>query len=174
VGGAGTDWSTVGAPRAASGSRTWSALPGRTYLVTVTAYDKALNASLPAVYKFTVPFDDTNFRLQGWTKAADSHAYFGTWSKSGSPTASATKAITGSSYSVQYTACATCGNLGFYVNGKLVKTVDTYSSTTQYHVTTLAFNGATASRSVSIRPLGTKSAKSKGTVIEFDGLLALP
>jgi hypothetical protein len=174
VGGPGTDWSVSGSNNVAAGSHTWKAVPGRTYLVTVTAYDMALNVSLPVVYKFTVPYDDTNFVLKGWTKVTDAHAYFGTWSKSNSPAASATKSVTGSSISVQYTSCAACGKLGVYVNGALAKTVDTYSATTKYHVTTVAFSGPSGVRKVSIRPLGTKSGQSKGASVQFDGLIALP
>jgi hypothetical protein len=174
LGGPGTDWSVSGKANVAAGSHTWNAVPGRTYLVTVTAYDKALNVSMPVVYKFTVPFDDTNFVLKGWTKVADAHAYFGTWSKSSSPAASATKTITGSALSVQYTACPACGRLGVYVNGALAKTVDTYSATAKYHASTVVFTGSRAARKVSVRPLGTKSAKSKGASVQFDGLIALP
>jgi hypothetical protein len=168
------DWSLSTPDHVASGTKTWSGVPGRTYVITVTAYDNARNASVPAVYKISVPFDDTNFTLKNWAKSQNANAYFGTWSQSASPYASATKVISARSYSVQYTACSTCGRLGVFVNGALVKSIDTYAATTKYHVTTLAFSGGAATRAISIRPLGTKSGSSHGFVVKFDGLLALP
>jgi hypothetical protein len=58
------------------------------------------------------------------------------------------------------------------LNGHLVKSIDTYSAATKTGVAILAFKGASAVRTVVVRPLGVHSAKAKGSFVQLDGLIA--
>lgn len=167
------DWTRPASQAGFTGVTTKTGVPGRTYNITMTAYDKAMNATVRQA-SITIPFDDANFALKGWTKTWSTTAYFMSFSKASSPSAQANKAITARSYAVQYTSCPSCGKLGVYVNGKLAKVVDTYSATTKSHVTVTVFKGSSASRNISVRPMGVKSAKSNGLSVQFDGFVATP
>jgi len=147
---------------------------GVTYTITGYALDLAGNRSAPQTKTITVPWDDKAFTLKGWTRSNSSAAYAGSYANSSSRSASATKAIAARSYTVYMVTCPTCGKAGVYLNGKLIKTLDTYSAKTVYRVAYNVYSGASQLRTLLIKPYGTKSSKSKGTAVRFDGVLATP
>jgi len=157
-----------------AGRTTFAVLPGATYSITVRTSDRAGNESSPITTTVTTPLDDRVFSLRGWTLRPNSHAYLGSWSSSSSPAASATKVVRASTYAVQVATCPVCGRLGAYINGRLVKAIDTYSAGNRYNVSVVVYRGTSAARTVTIRPLGSHSAKSKGNTVQFDALLATP
>jgi hypothetical protein len=148
----------------------FTGLAGHVYTLTVTATDRAGNVSPVATAMLK---DDSNFSFSsGWHRAYTSAAYGGSeaWTGTAGRTASAT--TTGKAYTVYLTTCAACGKIGVYTTaGKLLRTIDTYSSTTRYRIPVLfASNTTGASRTYVFKALGTKNAASKGIGIIVDGL----
>jgi hypothetical protein len=167
------DWQSPANSRPPVGTVTKAGLPGRSYTVTMTAFDQAQNTTVKKAV-LTLPYDDLNFSMHGWSKTPSASAYLGSYSRSSSPYAAATKSIKAKTYAVQYTSCSQCGLMGVYANGKLLKTINTYSTATKYHVTITVLKGSLAARTITVRPLGLKAPQSKGWLVQFDGFLATP
>jgi hypothetical protein len=108
---------------------------GYTYCFSVRAHDAVGNISGWTIDRCTaVPLDDRALSASsGWTRATGSAYYASTVTV----TASAGRTLTRSSVQARRlalvaTTCSTCGSLGVYWNGHLVKTLSLVSSTTRY------------------------------------------
>ena len=146
---------------------------GYTYRVTVSAIDKAGNVSAPATAKMSVPLDDKAFTLSAWKRASDNTSFGGSYVLASSTKAKASRSVSGRSYAALFTTCSTCGTANIYVGRTLVKTVNLYSARTHARVAfVVAAYGSTGSRAITVRPTGKKSAKSKGTQVRFDAVVA--
>lgn len=151
----------------------FSGKQGLTYVVSVTAFDKARNVSRVSTAKAAVPIDDRGFVLRSWKRTRASASYLGSYSLASSSKASAVRIASGRAYSLQFTTCPTCGRVKVYVGRTLVRTLDLYSARTHYRTTfALATYPTVASRVITVRPAGTKSRASHGVQVRFDALVA--
>jgi hypothetical protein len=104
---------------------------GWTYCVSAQAWDLAGNTSSWAPYRCTAtPVDDRSLtRSSGWTRSSSSAFYGGSavWSSKKGATLTRTGIQTRRLYLLA-TRCPTCGTVGVYWNGRLVKQVSLRSS----------------------------------------------
>jgi hypothetical protein len=158
---------------AGSGSVTLKGRLGSSYQLVVTARDKAGNRTA-ANKTLPVPYDDKSFKLStGWSRVRSHAAFGGTLVKSAKTGATARVKAYGSSFSLLTTTCATCGIVQVFVDGKHVRDISLYSkrSKSQVAVRMASYQQAKA-RTIVLKIRGKKASKSKGVVINLDGLVA--
>jgi hypothetical protein len=69
------------------------------------------------------------------------------------------------------TTCPTCGKLAVYIDGKKVRTVDTYSGRTRYRVAVTLFTARKdVPRHVVLKVLGGHSSRSRGNDVFLDAM----
>jgi hypothetical protein len=163
----------VNAVRVSSPAYVFPAAPGYGYVATVQSVDRAGNAIASSSAK-TTTVDDSVFAYSGsWSKATSTGDFRGSSHYSGSTGRSAGRTATGRSYYLIVRTCASCGRATVTVGG-LTRTIDLYSSTTRQRVSLLVYaSSASATRSVVVKPLGTRNSRSHGTAVFVDGLTVL-
>lgn len=111
---------------------------GRTYCFSVRARDNFGNTSTYSPEKCTTaPLDDRSLAASpgDWTRASSPNAYEGTVTRTRTYGATLTlRGARAAHVAVLVTTCATCGRVGVYLNGNLLKTVSTYSAVTRHRV----------------------------------------
>jgi kumamolisin len=147
---------------------------GSSYQLVVSARDKAGNLAT-SKRVLGVSYDDQSFRFSGGWSRATSHAAFGgrlvTSTRAG---AAARAKAYGSTFSLLTTTCASCGIAEVFVDGRHVRDVSLYSrSYRPQSLVRLASFGSARLRSVVLVVKGAKAARSKGVVVNVDGLLAV-
>ena len=129
-----------------------AATPGRTYCFGVRASGAD---AWSADHCTTAPLDDRSLTAgAGWTRGTSGAYYGGTFSLS--RTAGATLTRTGVQarrLAVVATRCPTCGTVGVYVNGALVRKVSLAASTTAYRQVVAVDLGSLRSGTVTLRAL---------------------
>jgi hypothetical protein len=148
---------------------------GATYLLDVRSRDRALNSSLTTSIRVTVPIDDRVFGFShntGWHRTTDTRAYAGTWATSGVRGATASVAPVARKYTLWVTLSPSGGKAAVYVNGRLVKTIDTYAPSLRPRVPVTVYASTTpARRTVSVRVLGQRNSHSRGTNVTVDAIV---
>lgn len=149
-----------------------SGVAGRTYKVTVTAYDKAGN-SRTASQQLDVPLDDTYLSSNGSWKRVSSTSHFGSAAMvSSTKSSSLSGRVTYRTLSVMVATGRNNGRIDVWVDNKLVKTIDTYSPSTTYRkVIAVQSLTSTGAHNVAIKVRGDRSLSSKGITAVIDGLL---
>lgn len=151
-----------------SGARVTGAA-GKAFTLTVSAVDFAGNVRTTTAHLL----DDRNFSFaRFWSRAHLRSAYGGSQASTSRKGAHAHFSAAGKAYILYVGKCADCGKLGVYSkSGHLLKVVDTYAGRTRYRVAvTILISSRYASRTLVVRALGTKNARSKGVRVIVDGL----
>ncbi|MCX7832475.1 MAG: hypothetical protein N2440_06215 [Actinobacteria bacterium] len=160
---------------------TFSGSQGLTYYFRVRAKDKAGNISpWSAVKSTSIPYDDTNslFTLSsGWKKASGPYRFLGSSSyttlkgkyfklKQG------IKLYSVKEVAIIVTKSPYGGKANVYLNGKLIKTIDTYASKNTYRVPIIIKTYTTPTTIYDLRVVttGTKNTYSKGYFVDIDGV----
>ncbi|MCX7832051.1 MAG: N-acetylmuramoyl-L-alanine amidase [Actinobacteria bacterium] len=160
---------------------TFSGSQGLTYYFRVRAKDKAGNISPWSTVKSTsIPYDDTNslFTLSsGWKKASGPYRFLGSSSyttlkgkyfklKQG------LKLYSVKEVAIIVTKSPYGGKANVYLNGKLIKTIDTYASKNTYRVPLIIKTYTTPTTIYDLRVVttGTKNTYSKGYFVDIDGV----
>ena len=141
---------------------------GYTYCVSGRARDKAGNVSAWSAPRCTaVALDDRSLSASaGWSRTTSSAFYAGTATITSRSSVSLTRtAVQARRIALVATRCATCGTVGVYWNGVLVKKVSLYASSTQRR----ALIGVTSFTGVRSGTLTIRSLTS-GKGIQIDGL----
>jgi hypothetical protein len=137
-GGAWTPWvsGVAGTSRyfgsaATTGVAATTSTPGNTYAFRVSAADGWGNLT-PTVISTgaVVPFDQTKAVFSGGTNYAVSAAWLGGYRQLKVKGNYAAVYLVGNQVSIIGTKCSACGAFDLYDNGKLIRTVDTYRSST--------------------------------------------
>ena len=141
---------------------------GKKYTLDVTATDRAGNTQTAAA----TLIDDAAISLTGeWGINRSTADFAGTAAGGSSRHESVSLRLTGSTYYAFVTTCSTCGKFAVYVDGKKVKTIDTYSGKTHHRVAKTLFSSRKdTDRHVVIKVLGRHSGKSHGNLILFDAI----
>lgn len=107
---------------------------GTTYVFSVQVAEPFGNWSFPSTAKYvSVPFDDRHREIvysAGWSSTGAPGDWLGTSHTTTKAGSTATLRTYQSGYGVVLTACATCGKLRVYFDGKLATTIDTYNPRT--------------------------------------------
>jgi kumamolisin len=146
---------------------------GSIYQLVVVATDKAGNAST-AKKALSVAYDDKSFKLStGWSRVRSHAAFGGTLVKSAKTGATARVKAYGSSFAFLTTTCSTCGIVGVFVDGKHLRDISLFSKATKAQVVVnLASYHQAKAHTIVLVVRGAKAQKSKGKVVNVDGLLA--
>jgi hypothetical protein len=141
---------------------------GKTYTLSVTATDRAGNVGTTAA----TLLDDTALDLSGrWSTSRASGAFDGAAAESSLSGARASTHVTGRAYTLYVTTCSSCGRLAVYVDGRKVKTVNTFSAKTHRRSPVQVFTSHRMDRRhVVVKVLGSHSHKSDGDQVLVDAL----
>ena len=135
------------------------ATPGGTYCLAVRSRDRAGNLSAWSPERCTaVPLDDRSLVASaGWTRSTGTGYYLGTATGTAAKGATLTRTgVQARRISLVATRCITCGSVGIYWNGTLVKTISLKAtSTLNRQVLTVADFGSTRNGTLTIRTLTT-------------------
>lgn len=139
---------------------------GKKYTLNVTATDRAGNTATASA----TLLDDAAISLNGnWGISRASADFGGTAAAAKSPPASSSLRLSGSTYYAFVTTCPNCGKFAVYVDGKKVRTIDTYSRKAHHRVAkTLYSSRKDAARHIVIKVLGQHSSKSSGNFVVLD------
>jgi hypothetical protein len=153
-------------------SHTRTLAQGGVYTLTVRTEDRAGNLSTPAVTRIVTPYDQTAFyRSTGWRKGTHSANFLGSTLYSATRGRWVSKTVYGDSIDLMVTTGPTGGYVNVYVNGRYLRRVSTYSSSTKYRklirVATWTRNG---SRKVKLVVAGSRVRASRGNTIKLDGM----
>jgi hypothetical protein len=153
-------------------SRTSTLSAGGFYTLVVRTEDRAGNLSVPATATLSVPYDQSQLAIsRGWRLTRSSADYRGSAHYSATRGAKMTKTVNGSSVDLMVTTKSTGGYAKIYVNSRYVRRINTYSATTRHRVYLRIANWSTnGTRRIDIVVAGSKSAASRGTRVEIDGL----
>ncbi len=161
---------------------------GSTYYFRVRARDSAGNTgSWSPVKLCTIPYDDTSrlFRLSGnyWSRINNISRFMG--SSSSTSVRNQVFRLNTALYPYGLTGVKTLtlittlrpdgGKANVYINGRLVKTVDTYSSSYKYRypIVIKSYSSPAKIWDFRIVTTGTKNYKSKGYRVEIDGIAVI-
>jgi hypothetical protein len=150
-------WKTVG-PTTRSASL--SGTPGSTYLFRATAsYPDGSTTGYSTAVMTVVPYDDRAGSLSyssGWKQRSASGHFVGTVTDTSSAGKTMSLKTAAHAFSLIGDKCAGCGKFKVYVDGALVKTVDSHASSTQVRQTLYSktFSG-TKTHTLKIKTLGT-------------------
>ena len=161
--GNGRRWHPTASPFAVTGAS------GRVYAVTVKVTDFAGNVA----YAHARLLDDRSFTFSKfWSRAKARAAYGGSQAGTTHSGATARFSAAAKAYVLYVERCASCGRFGVYTkSGHLLKVVDTYAARTRYRVPVTIFTSKRyAARTLVVRALGTKRARSSGVQVNVDGL----
>jgi hypothetical protein len=161
-----TRWSTVATT---ARSHTFNALPSATWHLSVTGYDNAGNARSATAMLYD---DNVPHATGSWSHYSSSAAYRNGMRQSEKVGSAMTVSVAAKRVVLYVRTCSSCGKLGvFDGHGKLVRTVDLYSSTTHQRVpVTLISTTSVATRSYSLRVLSSRNTHSHGHWVGIDAL----
>lgn len=169
VGQSGSVYSSANAP--ANGSQTFTATPGSTYTLTVTARDLAGTTSATRTATVVVPIDDKAFRYSGsWRRIRGAGDLAGSLSQTAHRKADASVAATGRVYSVLARVGPAYGKLAVFEGGTRLGIINLYSRHAYLARIRIFSAKSTASRGFDFVCLGKKSASSSATTVDIDGL----
>lgn len=142
--------------------------PGYTYCFAVRSIDRAGNVSTWTASRCTARvLDDRSLTASsGWTRPAANSAFYLSTSTY-TTTSGRTLTRTGAQLdrvALLVTRCASCGSVGVYLNGTLLKTVSLYASNTQRQVLIVLPAFSLRSATVTVKSL------SSGKLVQVDGL----
>lgn len=155
-------------------SKSYSNQSGNTYYFRYRAEDRAGNASAWSSSDYTIiPVDQDSMKLSsGWRKSANASGnYMNTLRLSNKAGAYAKYTTNAKGFYLLGTKGPFLGIAKIYINGTLVKSVNLYSSKTDYNK--LLFSkkwSSSASRSIKVVVSGKKDSRSTGTWVDLDGL----
>jgi hypothetical protein len=113
----------------ASGSHTFTGVPGGNYVVTVTERDLSGNKSAADSKLLVVPYDDTAFRLAGgWSKLKTHSDFGGSHVQTSQKGATARITATGRRYILIARTANTFGKIAIFRGKKRVATADLFSA----------------------------------------------
>jgi hypothetical protein len=136
--------------------------------ISVRARDKAGNVGAWSIDRCTARALDERMLVAGagWTRVADAGYYAGTRSTTTTTGATLSRTVSGRFLYLVATTCPTCGTVGVYVNGVLVRQVSLVETTTHLQRVLLAADlGSTASRSVVLKSMSTKTVHMDGLAV---------
>jgi kumamolisin len=157
----------------ASGSHTFTAKPGVTYVVTARARDLKGQLSSVATSTVTVPIDAAALGLHGsWQRRTSSSDVAGSHVTTTTAGSYARVGAKGQQYSVVVRTGPSFGKLAIYLGAKRVRTVDEYSRHNG-HETVSFFGGRHTPRRhrvFQLRYAGAKNARSSSTTVDVDAV----
>jgi hypothetical protein len=153
VGHSGTVYSNSDAP--ADGTHTFTAVPGSTYKLTVTARDQAAEPSSTQTATVVVPIDDSSFNFSGaWHRVAGSADVAGSLQQTRRHNASASVAGTGKVYSLLAQVGPAYGKLAVFKGRAEVGVINLRSNTIASRRITIYSVGSVARRTFTFVCLG--------------------
>jgi hypothetical protein len=169
VGQSGSVYSNPNAP--ASGTHVFTATPGSTYTLTVTARDLAGTTSAAQTATVVVPIDDKKFRFTGaWQQLRSGADLAGSLSQTNHRNAAAAVTARGKAYSLLARVGPSYGRLRVLEGGTQIGVIDLFSRHSSLaRIRILSARSAT-SRRFEFVCLGKKSRASSGTTVDLDGL----
>ncbi|HWC33871.1 MAG TPA: S53 family peptidase [Mycobacteriales bacterium] len=169
VGHAGTVFSDQNAP--ADGSHSFTAVPGTTYTLTVTARDLAGTTSTTQTATLNVPIDDSDFTFAGsWQHRHGSADIGGSLAQTSHRKAAAGVSATGRTFSLLVHTGPSYGKLLVAENGTTLGVMNLYSRRAGTHRVTFFSGHSTTSRTFEFICLGKKAAASSGKAVNIDAL----
>jgi hypothetical protein len=156
-------------------SLTMSGLAGHSYRLAIVAVDVAGNAAGFASNTVRLPYDDRSFKVsKGWSRSASRNAFDGSYVKSARSGASASIAAVGRTFSLLTSTGPAEGIVGVYIDGRHVRDLSLYSTSSRSHVVVVLARFSTAkSHRITLLVKGKRAAHGKGMTVAVDGLLAL-
>jgi hypothetical protein len=162
-----------------SGSRTFPAIPGASYTLTVTERDLAGQSSTPTTTSAVAPYDDTTFRFtpaQAWSRVAAASDIDGSHASATAAGATATATASGRQYSLAVHTGPSSGYLGVYEGSTQIASYDLYSAIPLRR--RLSFFGTSTSvtrtRTFRFRDSGERNPSSTGSEVDLDALYVVP
>lgn len=145
---------------------TFTAVPGRTYRVTVVGRDLGGRRSVPATATVQVPIDDTRYAVsKHWRRRAGSRDIAGSHLVSISRSAWAKVSRRGRSYRLLVHTGPTSGRLGVYLAGRRVRTLDLYTPAHRRLSKTIYTGSRARYRTFTFRPLSRKPVSIDGLYV---------
>jgi len=165
-----TAWTAWG-ELTAGGGASFSGAAGKTYEFRVRAADGAGNLGpYSDIAKTVVPLNETSASFTGtWRATTKADAFMGKVKSTRAPGASATFRATGTSFSLLVTKGPSRSRAKVYVDGRLLKTIDTKAGSTTYRQLVAVESFSTAARHV-VKVVNVATAGR--TLLELDGLVA--
>ena len=156
----------------ATGAYTFTPALGYAYVAYVQAKDRAGNVSVTRPSVRTTLFDNVNFGFSsGWSSASSTGDFNGGSRYSATAGATASRgAVYGKIYYLLVRTGPSYGKATVTVGG-VARTIDLYSSTLKQRVLAFSYGGGAASRTVSVKVLGSRNSRSHGNTVVVDGLL---
>ena len=155
----------------AAGSRSFTATPGTTYVVTAWARNLSGGTSAARSSTVVVPIDSSKFAVsKGWHTARSAADIAGTHLTTTAKGATARVTGFGRTFAVQVITTRSSGKVGVYLSGKLIKTLNLYSKKSGRRSMIIYSNRSRRHHTFTFRVLGTKSAKSRSHRIALDAL----
>ena len=150
-----------------SNSRSFTAVPGATYRLTVRARDIGRHQSHPATRLVTVPLDDRAFHHgAGWTRQANPSDIGGSHLWAEQRGAALTAAGLGRSYALRVRTGPNAGRIGVFLHGHRIKTLNLH--TARQGVALLkVFSGSRAGRTFTFRALDNRRVSLDALVISY-------
>jgi hypothetical protein len=141
---------------------------GKAYAMTVTGTDYAGNVQSSTA----TLVDDAGLSLSGrWSRVFSKSDYAGATSLTSRSGATAARTLTDRVFVVYVVKCASCGKAVVSVDGRRVKTIDTFATHTLHRVAVKIFRGkGDQQRHVVIRTLGSRNSRSTGNDVYIDAL----
>ncbi|MCU1595165.1 MAG: hypothetical protein JWO12_2557, partial [Frankiales bacterium] len=156
-------------------TRTLSAVkPGGRYTVRVLAHDRAGNTSSPRTLVVTLARDDTSFTKVGpWSRSARTGDYGGTHLASGKPGTALTLTTTTRRLDGYFLTGPNEGYVDVLMDGRRTARLDLYAARSGVARPVLAQWPTVGLHTVRLVATGSHRAKSSGSSVLVDGLLAL-
>ncbi|MBE7187027.1 S53 family peptidase [Jatrophihabitans endophyticus] len=156
----------------AAGTFTFAGKAGTTYVMTVTPKDTA-GRTASATATVNVPIDDTGFSVtKGWARKSRSGDIGGSHLTGSAKSLVAKVASTGHTFSVRIVGGPSYGKFAVYRGGTLIKTIDGYKAKLAHYTFPIYTSSNTSIvRTFTFKPLGTKNAKSAGSLVALDDLV---
>ena len=139
-------------------SRAFTGAEGHTYYFRARARDAAGNlGAFSSPRRTSVPVDDAHLSYSsGWKKTSQSGAYLGSTHYAKLKGKTASRTFAGSAVVVRVTKGKGRGKAGIYLDGKLVKTIDTYATKTRVRQAVYSASVPLKSHKITVKVLGTK------------------
>lgn len=169
AGHSGSVYSAQNAP--ASGSHSFTAQPGSTYTLSVTARDLAGTTSSTRTTKIVVPIDDKDFSVfGGWKDRKSAGSVGGSITQTAHRGASAIARGKGKTYSLAVRTGPSYGKLVVTEAGRKLKTIDLYAWHAATKRVTLLQAASATSRTFDFVCIGKKSKASSSTAVDVDAM----
>lgn len=148
-----------------------TATAGHAYAATLTAYDRAGNASPASVAAFRAATDDKAFAFSGFTRAANGADYMGSHAVASRAGSYARFTFTGKQAWVGVVKSRSNGYMDVYVDGVRKARLSLYSSTTRFRQQLrIASFAASGTHTVVLKATGAHQSGATGSNINVDSL----